>query len=92
MGRLLKEEMKFMNYKDNIKIVADGPKIGRETVFNSVSSEGFSIKVIISGPKNTHPLGDFTPANLFEVGLFDITISGPKEKQVEITDFAEDKD
>jgi len=84
---MLKDELKFMNYKDTVKIVADGPKVIRQATFNSVGSEGYTITIVISGNKADHPLKGFTEAALFECGLFDMTIKGPKQKQTEITDF-----
>lgn len=86
--KMLEDELKFMNYKDTVKIVADGPKVIRQATFNSIGSEGYTMTVVITGNKADHPLRDFTEAALFECGLFDLTITGPKEKQSEITDFA----
>ncbi len=76
-----------MNYKDTVKVVADGPKVMRDAVFNSVGSDGYSVKIIVSGDKSGHPLKDITEAALFESGLYDLTVSGPKQKQTEITDY-----
>ena len=89
---ILVEEMKLMNYKDTVKIVADGPKIVRQAVFNSIGSDGYTVTITVSGDKSSHPLGNFTEATLFESGLFDLTVSGPKQKQSEITDFADEED
>lgn len=87
MEKLLNEEMKFMNYKDIVKIVADGPKVIRQTTFNSVGSDGYTATLVVSGDKDSHPLGAYTEAMLFESGLFDLILEGPKQKQTEITDF-----
>ena len=92
MGKILEDEMKLMNYKDTVKIVADGPKKIRQCTFNSIDAEGYSSSVVISGPKDSHPLGHFTEAMLFESGLFDLKITGPKEKQTSIDDFDEDEE
>ena len=90
--KMLEDELKFMNYKDTVKIVADGPKVIRQATFNSIGSEGYTMTVVITGNKADHPLKGFTEAALFECGLFDLTITGPKEKQSKITDFAEEDD
>ncbi len=92
MKYILDEELKFMNYKDTVKIVADGPKIIRQATFNSVGSDGYSVTVVVSGDKSGHPLKSFTEAKLFESGLFDLSVSGPKKKQSEITDFGEEEE
>ena len=85
--KMLEDELKFMNYKDTVKIVADGPKVIRQATFNSIGSEGYTMTVVITGNKADHPLKGFTEAALFECGLFDLTITGPKVKQTEVTDF-----
>ena len=85
--KMLEDELKFMNYKDTVKIVADGPKVIRQATFNSIGSEGYTMTVVITGNKADHPLKGFTEPALFECGLFDLTITGPKEKQTEITEF-----
>lgn len=87
MKEILSEELKFMNYKDTIKVVADGPKVVRQATFNSIGSDGYTVTITVSGDKSSHPLKKFTEAMLFESGLFDLSVSGPKEKQTEITDF-----
>lgn len=87
MKKLLNEELKFMNYKDTVKVVADGPKVIRQATFNSIGSDGFTVTVVVSGDKSSHPLKNFTEAMLFESGLFDLGITGPKVKQTEITDY-----
>lgn len=90
MGKLMTEELKMMNFKDTIKIVADGPKITRLVTFNSVKSDGYTVTVTVSGDMNNHPLGHYSDAMLFESGLFDLKISGPKEKQTSLDDEDED--
>ncbi len=90
MKYILDEELKFMNYKDTVKIVADGPKVIRQTTFNSVGSDGYTVTIVISGDKTSHPLRKFTEAMLFESGLFELAITGPKAKQTEILDFNEE--
>jgi len=92
MGNVLTEEMKFMNYKDTVKIVADGPKIIRQATFNSVGADGYTVTMVIAGDKTGHPLKNVNEAKLFESGLYDLTISGPKQKQAEITDFGEEEE
>lgn len=87
MKNILKEELKFMNYRDTVKIVADGPKIIRQATFNSIGSDGYTVTVVVSGDKSSHPLKSYTEAKLFGSGLFDLVVSGPKEKQSELTDF-----
>ena len=89
MKNIVSGEIKFMNYKDTVKVLADGPKTVRQATFNSVGSDGYTVSITISGDIANSPLKGFTEAKLFECGLFDLTISGPKEKQTEITDFEE---
>lgn len=91
MKKLLDEELKFMNYKDTVKVVADGPKVIRQATFNSVGSDGYNVTVVVSGDKSSHPLRNFTEAMLFESGLFELGISGPKEKQTEIVDYTDEE-
>ena len=92
MKNIITEEMKFMNYTDTVKIVADGPKIIRKATFNSIGSDGYTATLVISGDKSNHPLKSFTEGKLFESGLFDLKVSGPKEKQTEITDFEDEEE
>ena len=84
---VINEELKLMNFKDTVKIVADGPKVVRETVFKGVGDNGYSLRISIIGPMEDHPLKAMNKAALLGAGLYDLVITGPKKKQTEIIDF-----
>ncbi len=84
---VINEELKLMNFRDTVKIVADSPKVVRETVLNGVGDNGYSLRISIIGPMEDHPLKAMNKASLLEAGLYDLVITGPKKKQTEITDF-----